>query len=95
MLFVKIVLNLNVRMSIKKKAKAAPDPLVKKRKDNADNESESKKVKVDNRTQEEKIKSSTVPLWDVPYEEQVSFFKFFVCDLNVLLLHVNTFFLFV
>lgn len=52
------------------KARAAPDPLVKKRKE--DNESELSNKKVDNRSQEERLKSSTIPLWNVPYDEQVN-----------------------
>ncbi|RZC38967.1 tRNA (uracil-5-)-methyltransferase -like A, partial [Asbolus verrucosus] len=52
------------------KAKPSPDPLVKKRNQNSE-ERQSKKIKIDNRSQEEKLKSSTIPLWDVPYEEQL------------------------
>lgn len=54
------------------KAKAAPDPLVKKRKEFSGNGQESKKVKADLTSQVEKLKSSTIPLWNVPYSEQVS-----------------------
>jgi tRNA (uracil-5-)-methyltransferase len=52
------------------KAKPSPDPLVKKRKEDS-RDSSNKKIKIDNRSQEEKLKSSTIPLWDVPYEEQL------------------------
>jgi hypothetical protein len=44
---------------------------VKKRKEDS-RDSSNKKIKIDNRSQEEKLKSSTIPLWDVPYEEQVT-----------------------
>ncbi|XP_015837917.1 tRNA (uracil-5-)-methyltransferase homolog A isoform X2 [Tribolium castaneum] len=52
------------------RAKPSPDPLVKKRKEDSE-EGPNKKIKIDNRSQEEKLKSSTIPLWDVPYEEQL------------------------
>ncbi|XP_044252549.1 tRNA (uracil-5-)-methyltransferase homolog A [Tribolium madens] len=52
------------------RAKPSPDPLVKKRKENSE-EGPNKRVKIDNRSQEEKLKSSTIPLWDVPYEDQL------------------------
>lgn len=46
-----------------------PDPLVKKRKQNADKEGD-KKIKYEG-TQEERLKNSTIPYWNIPYEEQV------------------------
>ncbi|KRT80105.1 methyltransferase, partial [Oryctes borbonicus] len=52
------------------KAKPAPDPLVKKRKD-IENNGSNKKFKHDGRSLVERLKSSTVPLWNVPYEEQL------------------------
>ncbi|KAF5277149.1 hypothetical protein FQR65_LT03855 [Abscondita terminalis] len=52
-------------------AKPAPDPLVKRRNENDSSEVTTKKFKIDERPQEERLKSSTIPLWDVPYEEQL------------------------
>ncbi|XP_063916014.1 tRNA (uracil-5-)-methyltransferase homolog A [Zophobas morio] len=52
------------------RAKPSPDPLVKKRKENSE-EGPNKKVKLDTRSQEEMLKSSTIPLGDVPYEDQL------------------------
>uniref|UniRef100_A0A1B6J213 tRNA (uracil(54)-C(5))-methyltransferase n=1 Tax=Homalodisca liturata TaxID=320908 RepID=A0A1B6J213_9HEMI len=52
-------------------AKPAPDPLVKRR--NEAQEEANKRLKVDDqRTQEEKVKDSTVPLWRLPREEQAN-----------------------
>ncbi|XP_034949648.1 tRNA (uracil-5-)-methyltransferase homolog A-like [Chelonus insularis] len=59
-----------------KKAKAAPDPLIKRRIE-ADADTCNKKIKFDENGEEiptsELVKSSTIPLWDVPYSEQLSF----------------------
>ncbi|KAI4456678.1 trna (uracil-5-)-methyltransferase [Holotrichia oblita] len=52
------------------KAKPAPDPLVKKRKDIESNES-SKKFKHSDLPLTERLKFSTVPLWNIPYDEQL------------------------
>ncbi|PSN32844.1 tRNA (uracil-5-)-methyltransferase A [Blattella germanica] len=58
-------------------ATPAPDPLVKKRREqtmhNESNEgtSEAKKQKLDDRTQEERLHESVTPLWNVPYEKQL------------------------
>lgn len=57
-------------------AKPAPDPLVKRRRektnDMRDGEKDAKKQKADdNRTQEERLKDSTIPLWNVSYEKQI------------------------
>ncbi|KAF5290360.1 hypothetical protein FQA39_LY14743 [Lamprigera yunnana] len=51
-------------------AKPAPDPLVKRRNE-LDDETTAKKVKLDEPSQEVRIKLSTIPLWDTPYEEQL------------------------
>ncbi|XP_025832321.1 tRNA (uracil-5-)-methyltransferase homolog A [Agrilus planipennis] len=53
------------------KAKPAPDPLVKKRRDDQACENAPKKFKTDEQTQEERLKASVIPLWNVPYEEQL------------------------
>lgn len=56
-------------------AKPAPDPLVKKRRQEAqekqDGQDDAKKQKTDDRSQEECLKTSTTPLWNIPYEEQI------------------------
>ncbi|XP_069702776.1 tRNA (uracil-5-)-methyltransferase homolog A-like [Periplaneta americana] len=56
-------------------AKPAPDPLVKKRRqqtqEKQDGQDDAKKQKTDDRSQEERLKSSTIPLWNIPYEEQI------------------------
>ncbi|KAK9716917.1 hypothetical protein QE152_g24463 [Popillia japonica] len=52
------------------KAKPAPDPLVKKRKDIETNES-SKKFKHSDLPLGERLKFSTVPLWNLPYDKQL------------------------
>lgn len=48
-----------------------PDPLVKKRKEiSADgDDGPDKKPKI---PQEEQLKNSTIPYWNVPYQQQVS-----------------------
>uniref|UniRef100_A0A6P7GQ24 tRNA (uracil(54)-C(5))-methyltransferase n=1 Tax=Diabrotica virgifera virgifera TaxID=50390 RepID=A0A6P7GQ24_DIAVI len=51
------------------KAKPAPDPLVKKRKEDSE-EHQAKKQKLEG-SQEERLKNSTIPYWNVPYEEQL------------------------
>ncbi|VEN61220.1 unnamed protein product [Callosobruchus maculatus] len=54
------------------KAKPSPDPLVKKRKEDADDSPASKKMKEDdNRSQEEKLKDSVIPYWNTDYDEQL------------------------
>ncbi|KAL1497381.1 hypothetical protein ABEB36_008361 [Hypothenemus hampei] len=51
-------------------AKPSADPLVKKRKENSD-KFNVKKMKMEKLTVEERIKLSTIPLADVPYETQL------------------------
>ncbi|KAJ8923060.1 hypothetical protein NQ315_001609 [Exocentrus adspersus] len=53
------------------KAKPAPDPLVKKRKEEAGDGGSNKKPKLDVQSQEEKLKNSTIPYWNVEYSEQL------------------------
>uniref|UniRef100_A0A1Y1LUL4 tRNA (uracil(54)-C(5))-methyltransferase n=3 Tax=Photinus pyralis TaxID=7054 RepID=A0A1Y1LUL4_PHOPY len=53
-------------------AMPAPDPLVKRRNEQDDEDASAKKIKVDDRPQEERLKLSTVPLCDTPYDEQLS-----------------------
>nr|CAH7716372.1 unnamed protein product [Callosobruchus chinensis] len=53
------------------KAKPSPDPLVKKRKQDADENPASKKMKEDNRPQEEKLKDSVIPYWNIGYSDQL------------------------
>jgi len=49
---------------------------VKKRKqqthENRDGQNDAKKQKTDYRSQEERLKASTIPFWNVPYDKQVS-----------------------
>lgn len=51
-------------------AKPAPDPLVRKRKQD-ENPSQDKRKKDDNKSQEERLMDATTPYWNMPYEEQV------------------------
>lgn len=51
-------------------AKPMPDPLVKKRKNDTENENTSKNVKLDI-PQDEMLKNNTIPYWNLPYEEQL------------------------
>ena len=41
---------------------------------NGECEDDAKKQKTNYRSQEEWLKASTIPLWDVPYDKQVSFY---------------------
>ncbi|CAG2054479.1 unnamed protein product [Timema podura] len=55
------------------KANPAPDPLVKKRKQivcEQHSDSQDKKSKPDDRSQEECLKDSTTPYWNISYEDQ-------------------------
>ncbi|XP_018561203.1 tRNA (uracil-5-)-methyltransferase homolog A [Anoplophora glabripennis] len=52
------------------KAKPAPDPLVKKRKEEAEDSGVNKKSKTDVASKD-KLKSSTTPYWNVEYNEQL------------------------
>ncbi|XP_075220489.1 tRNA (uracil-5-)-methyltransferase homolog A [Lycorma delicatula] len=53
-------------------AKAAPDPLVKRRNENRLGNNDAKKQKLDpSMTQEEILKANATPLWNVPYSEQL------------------------
>lgn len=54
-------------------AKPAPDPLIKRRNDEKQLSKESKKQKLEeNRSQEDILKFSATPLWNIPYSEQIS-----------------------
>ncbi|XP_026761767.1 tRNA (uracil-5-)-methyltransferase homolog A [Galleria mellonella] len=53
-------------------AKPAPDPLVRKRKQDEEGTVQGKKKKEENtKSQEERLKDATTPYWNVPYEEQL------------------------
>ncbi|CAH0751597.1 unnamed protein product [Diatraea saccharalis] len=52
-------------------AKPAPDPLVRKRKHEDGNVEHDKKKKDNGKSQEERLKDSTTPYWNMPYEEQL------------------------
>lgn len=55
-------------------AKPAPDPLVKKRRQESHEKrdgEDAKKQKIDDKSQEERLKASTIPLWNVPYDKQI------------------------
>ncbi|XP_049817346.1 tRNA (uracil-5-)-methyltransferase homolog A isoform X2 [Aethina tumida] len=54
------------------KAKPIPDPLVKKRKEDEGHGNSNKKAKFEG-TQEERLKSSTIPFWNVEYSEQLKY----------------------
>lgn len=56
---------------IAEEAKPAPDPLVRKRKQDEEVGQNKKKKEVDNRSQEEKLKDATTPYWNIDYEEQL------------------------
>ncbi|CAH1985714.1 unnamed protein product [Acanthoscelides obtectus] len=53
------------------KAKPSPDPLVKKRKEDAEEDPATKMIKEDNRSQEEKLKDAVIQYWNIPYDEQL------------------------
>lgn len=53
------------------KAKPAPDPLVKKRQEDAEDGGVNKKLKTDVESKD-KLKSSTIPYWNIEYDEQVN-----------------------
>lgn len=53
-------------------ANPAPDPLVRKRKQEEECPTQNKKNKVDdNKSQEERLKDATTPYWNIAYEEQL------------------------
>lgn len=59
-------------------AKPAPDPLVRKRKQEGDGNRQDKKMKEDeNKSQEQRLAEATTPYYNIPYEEQV--YYFFLC----------------
>lgn len=53
-------------------AKPAPDPLVRKRKQEEGGDVQDKKKKEDDRDQDTRLKDAITPYWHIPYEEQVS-----------------------
>lgn len=59
---------------IAEEAKPAPDPLVKKRKQDEEvtDQEKKKKTENDNKSQEERLKDATTPYWNIPYEQQVN-----------------------
>lgn len=59
----------------KQRAKAAPDPLVKKRKQ-GDEMSDCKRQKSEELPLLDRLKNSTTPYWKLPYPEQV--YKLFI-----------------
>lgn len=59
-----------IHINYSQKAKPAPDPLVKKRKEEAEDGGLNKKFKTDVESKD-KLKSSTIPYWNVEYNEQV------------------------
>ncbi|CAH0585569.1 unnamed protein product [Chrysodeixis includens] len=57
---------------IAEEAKPAPDPFVKKRKqDEEDTDPHKKRKEDDNKSQEERLKDATTPYWNMPYEQQL------------------------
>ncbi|CAH2048726.1 unnamed protein product, partial [Iphiclides podalirius] len=52
-------------------ANPAPDPLVRKRKQEEDGRASDKKIKDDNKSQEERLKDAATPYWNIPYDEQL------------------------
>lgn len=62
---------------IAEEAKPAPDPLVRKRKQDEVGAVKSKKEKEDeSKSQEDRLKDATTPYWRMPYDEQVKCFEF-------------------
>lgn len=59
------------------KARAAPDPLVKKRNQDAEEGSENKRQRIEQLPLLDRLKNSTVPYWNIPYEDQVNSFSNF------------------
>ncbi|XP_047029740.1 uncharacterized protein LOC124637375 [Helicoverpa zea] len=59
---------------IAEEAKPAPDPLVKKRKQDEDVPEQNKKKKSDDegKSQEERLKDATTPYWNITYENQLA-----------------------
>ncbi|XP_059052002.1 tRNA (uracil-5-)-methyltransferase homolog A [Achroia grisella] len=54
-------------------AKPAPDPLVRKRKQDEEDTVQGKKKKEDaTKSQEERLKDATIPYWNMPYENQLT-----------------------
>ncbi|XP_026499811.2 tRNA (uracil-5-)-methyltransferase homolog A [Vanessa tameamea] len=56
---------------IAEEAKPAPDPLVRKRKQEEDASQIKKKKENENKSQEERLKDAVTPFWNIPYEEQL------------------------
>ncbi|XP_045448001.1 tRNA (uracil-5-)-methyltransferase homolog A [Melitaea cinxia] len=56
---------------IAEEAKPAPDPLVRKRKQDEDTAQSKKKKEDENKPQEERLKDAVTPYWNIPYEEQL------------------------
>ncbi|XP_039753555.1 tRNA (uracil-5-)-methyltransferase homolog A [Pararge aegeria] len=52
-------------------AKPAPDPLVRKRKQEEDGTQNKKQKEGENKSQEERLKDAVTPYWDMPYEDQL------------------------
>lgn len=65
-------MNIPGKTLIAEEAKPAPDPLVRKRKqDEEDTDLQKKRKEDDNKSQEERLKDATTPYWNMPYEQQV------------------------
>lgn len=70
-MIINITYNFPGKTLIAEIAKPAPDPLVKKRKQEENNGQVKKKKCDENKSQEERLKDAVLPYWNVPYEEQV------------------------
>lgn len=65
----------NILLKFLKIALPTQDPLVRKRKIDAE-ENDGGSKKIDSRTQEEKLKDNTTPYWNMSYEKQVNIIIF-------------------
>ncbi|XP_034832197.1 tRNA (uracil-5-)-methyltransferase homolog A [Maniola hyperantus] len=56
---------------IAEEAKPAPDPIVRKRKQDEEGPQNKKKKEDENKSQDERLKDAVTPYWNVPYEQQI------------------------
>lgn len=64
--------NTSGKTLIAEAAKPAPDPLVRKRKQDEEGPHTKKQREDGNKSQEERLKDAVTPYWNMVYEEQVS-----------------------
>ncbi|XP_045772412.1 tRNA (uracil-5-)-methyltransferase homolog A [Maniola jurtina] len=56
---------------IAEEAKPAPDPIVRKRKQDEEGPLHKKKKEDENKSQEERLKEAVTPYWNMPYDQQI------------------------